>query len=118
MRFRPEQHLRRPGDFRAIREQGRRLDCGAFTLWWMARADSAAITRAGFVASGAQVGGAVARARAKRRLREVFRLNQHLVPGGLDLMFVARAAVNRWSFVELVEKFCTACRKLPASTRV
>ena len=24
MRFRPEQHLRRPGDFRVLREQGRR----------------------------------------------------------------------------------------------
>jgi ribonuclease P protein component len=38
MRFRPEQHLRRQGDFRAVRELGRRVDCGAFTLWWHYRA--------------------------------------------------------------------------------
>ena len=31
MRFRPEQHLRRQADFRAVREEGRRVECGAFT---------------------------------------------------------------------------------------
>jgi ribonuclease P protein component len=114
MRFRPEQHLRRPGDFRAIREQGQRLDCGAFTLWWCARGKPAP-ARVGFVASAAQVGAAVARARAKRRLREVFRQHQALVPAGLDLMLVARAAVNRWPFPELSNKFAAACRKLPVA---
>jgi ribonuclease P protein component len=119
MRFRPEQHLRRPADFRAVREQGRRIDCGAFTLWCRPReTDPAAPARVGFVASGAQVGGAVARARAKRRLREIFRQHQGLVPAGLDLMLVARAAVNRWPFPELGEKFAGACRKLPAATHV
>ena len=116
MRFRPEQHLRRPGDFRTLREQGRRIECGAFILWWRVREDAAqAPARVGFVASTAQVGGAVARARAKRRLREVFRRHQQLVPPGLDLMLVARVAVNRWEFTELAEKFADACRKLPAA---
>lgn len=117
MRFRPEQHLRRPGDFRIIREQGRRIDCGAFTLWWLAR-DSAAPARLGVVASFAQVGSAVARARAKRRLREVFRQHQALVPAGCDLMLVARAAVNRWNFTELEQKFIEACRRLPVAAHV
>ncbi|HRJ48818.1 MAG TPA: ribonuclease P protein component [Opitutaceae bacterium] len=115
MRFRPEQHLRRPGDFRTVREQGRRLDCGAFTLWWLARGD-AAPARLGVVASYAQVGNAVERARAKRRLRELFRRHQTLVPAGCDLMLVARAAVNRWEFPALAEKFTAACARLPAST--
>jgi ribonuclease P protein component len=119
MRFRPEQHLRRPGDFRTLREQGRRIDCGAFTLWWRVREPAAATpTRVGFVASSAQVGGAVARARAKRRLRETFRLHQALVPPGLDLMLVARTAVNRWAFPELGEKFSAACQKLSAAAHV
>jgi ribonuclease P protein component len=115
MRFRPEQHLRRPGDFRTVREQGRRIDCGAFTLWCLAR-PAADPARVGFVASYAQVGNAIARARAKRRLREVFRQHQALVPAGCDLMFVARAAVNRWAFTELEQRFVEACRKLPAAT--
>ncbi len=115
MRFRPEQHLRRPGDFRAVREQGRRIDCGAFTLWHLRRAEPAVDAippRVGVVASIAAVGPAVQRNRAKRRLREIFRRHQDLVPAGSDLLLVARAAVNRLAFPDLVGKFTEACRKL------
>lgn len=115
MRFRPEQHLRRPGDFRTVREQGRRIDCGAFTVWFFKRADApapATLPRLGVVASIAQVGGAVERNRAKRRLRAIFRSHQTLVPTGSDLLLVARGAVNRWEYPELEQKFTDACRKL------
>lgn len=113
MRFRPEQHLRRPGDFRTVREQGRRLDCGAFTVWFFRREPApAALPRVGVVASIAQVGGAVQRNRAKRRLRAVFRSHQALVPAGSDLLLVARAAVNRLEYPALEQKFTDACRKL------
>lgn len=115
MRFRPEQHLRRPGDFRAVREQGRRIDCGAFTVWFFRRpapASPAGLTRVGVVASIAAVGAAVQRNRAKRRLRAVFRSHQALVPAGSDLLLVARAAVNRLDYPALEQKFTDACRKL------
>ena len=115
MRFRPEQHLRRPGDFRTVREQGRRIDCGAFTVWFFRRAAAPApadLPRVGVVASIASVGGAVQRNRAKRRLREVFRQHQTLVPAGSDLLLVARAAVNRLDYPALAQKFTDACRKL------
>ncbi len=115
MRFRPEQHLRRPGDFRTVREQGRRLDCGAFTIWFFRRADQPAPSdrpRLGVVASIAQVGPAVQRNRAKRRLRAIFRAHQALVPAGSDLLLVARAAVNRLDYPALEQKFTDACRKL------
>lgn len=119
MRFRPEQHLRRPGDFRAVREQGRRIDCGAFTLWHIRRpADvpPAALPRVGVVASTAAVGHAVERNRAKRRLREIFRQHQSLVPPASDVLLVARAAVNRLDFPALEQKFADACRKLTPSS--
>jgi ribonuclease P protein component len=125
MRFRREQHLRRQEDFRSLREQGRRIDCGAFTLWHRSRpatapvADTPARTepstaevRVGVVASTAAVGAAVQRNRAKRRLRAVFREHQQHVPAGTDLLLVARAAVNRWESRELAEKFIGACRRL------
>lgn len=115
MRFRPEQHLRRPGDFRAVREQGRRIDCGAFTVWFFRRpapASPAGLARVGVVASIAAVGAAVQRNRAKRRLRAVFRSHQALVPAGSDLLLVARAAVNRLDYPALEQKFTDACRKL------
>lgn len=118
MHFRAGQRLRRNRDFRAVREQGRRLDCGAFLLTWRVRAPDAAPApaRVGVVASRAAVGNAVHRNAAKRRLRELFRRHQHLVPPGLDLILTARAALLRISFAEAATRFAQACTKLPAAT--
>jgi ribonuclease P protein component len=125
MRFRPEQHLRRQNDFRAVRETGRRVECGVFTLWWRLRPETAPATvpsepasspfaRVGVVASTASVGGAVQRNRAKRRLRAVFREHQQLVPHDCDLLLIARAAVNRVPYPEVEQKFVDACAKIAA----
>jgi len=123
MRFRTEQHLRRQSDFRAVREHGRRINCGAFTVWCLRRepapgeivpaaASQAEVRRIGVVASTASVGHAVLRNRAKRRLREIFRRHQDLVPPGCDLLLTARTAVTIWPFTELENKFVEACRQL------
>jgi ribonuclease P protein component len=126
MRFRPEQHLRRQSDFRAVREQGRRMQCGAFTLSWRFRTPPLAetaespdavetkipVARVGVVASAAAVGGAVERNRAKRRLRAVFREHQSLVPAGCDLVLSARSSLNQLGYAELVRKFVEACRQI------
>ncbi len=123
MRFRAEQHLRRQRDFREAREKGRRQDCGAFMLWWYRRpaevpVEGVALTdpfvgpRVGVVASTAAVGIAVKRNRAKRRLREIFRAHQNLVPADCDLLMVARAALNRLEYREIEQRFVDACRKL------
>ena len=116
MRFRAEQHLRRPHEIRAVREHGRRIDCRAFTLWWKTRASelaAAEITikppRVCVIASTKAVGGAVQRNRAKRRLRELFRHQQHHVPPGCDLLLIARSAATTWPMPELVKKFIEAC---------
>jgi ribonuclease P protein component len=114
MRFRSEQHLRRQDDIRAAREQGNRIDCGAFTIWWRLPAGTQpeSLPRVGVVASIAAVGPSVQRSRVKRRLRELFRLQQSRLPRGCDLLLVARAAVNRWQFPELEKKFIEACGKI------
>jgi ribonuclease P protein component len=134
MRFRPEQHVRRQHDFRDAREKGRRFDCGGFTLWYYQRpvvsgpaseveatsADNspapAAVPavgpRVGVIASTAAVGGAVERNRAKRRLREVFRHQQQLVPADYDLLMVARHSLNRLDYRAIEQKFVDACRRL------
>jgi len=122
MRFRPEQHLRRQSDIRAVREHGRRVDCRAFTVWWKHRAapaveqpaptDAPTGARVCVIASTAAVGGAVQRNRAKRRLREIFRHQQHRVPADCDLLLVARSAVTRQPMSELEEKFAGACGQI------
>lgn len=115
MRFRPEQHLRRQSDFRAVREQGRRINCGAFTFSCLRSVSSAApapAPRVGVVASTAAVGHAVLRNRAKRRLRAIFREHQQRLPAGCDVLLTARTAVTTWSFAELEKKFLDACAQI------
>lgn len=136
MRFRPEQHVRRQHDFRDAREKGRRLDCGGFTLWYYQRPAVTAApgelpspaqpdraspqvfgSRVGVIASTNAVGGAVERNRAKRRLREVFRHQQQLVPADYDLLLVARHSLNRLEYRVIEQKFVDACRRLfPSSS--
>jgi ribonuclease P protein component len=121
MRFRTEQHLRRQSDIRGVREQGRRVECRAFTLWWRRRVPDPATTgrevspgpRVCVIASTAAVGAAVRRNRAKRRLREVFRSQQQRVPDHCDLLLIARAAVLDWPSAELEKKFTEACGHIP-----
>lgn len=120
MRFRSEQHLRSAREIRAVREQGRRIDCRAFTIWWKRRVaeegrppvpDGARVC---VIASTAAVGGAIKRNRAKRRLREVFRRQQNCVPSECDLLLIARAAVNERPMPDLEQKFTEACRQIAA----
>jgi ribonuclease P protein component len=123
VRFRPEQHLRRANDIRAVREQGRRIDCRAFTVWWKPREmetnstgrSAPILARTCVIASTNAVGGAVQRNRAKRRLREVFRHGQKLVPVTCDLLLIARAAATQWPLPELEKKFKEACGVITAT---
>ena len=120
MRFRPEQHLRRQSDFRAIRDLGRRINCGAFTLAYLRR-ETAGVTnlpRVGIVASTASVGHAVLRNRARRRLRDLFRRHQAIIPVGCDLLLTARTATTLWSMPELEKKFVDACQQIAPSKNV
>ena len=114
MHLRAGQRLRRNNEFRAVREQGRRQDCGAFLLAWRVRStdEPVAPARVGVVASRAAVGNAVHRNAAKRRLRELYRRHQHLVPPGVDLILTARAALLRISFTEAAQRFTHACSRL------
>ena len=92
------------------------MDCGAFLLTWRVRPAEAAAApaRVGVVASRASVGDAVHRNRAKRRLREIYRRHQALVPAGLDLVLTARAALLRLEFAEVERKFADVCHKFTA----
>jgi ribonuclease P protein component len=135
MRFRAEQHLRRQRDIKAVRESGRRCETRGFTLWYRHRPDpiadvggearrlrSSALPtvspiekRVCVIASTAAVGGAVQRARAKRRLREVFRSRQGAIPPGYDLLLIARRALNALEYRELEQNFIDACSRIPPS---
>jgi len=124
MRFRAEQHLRRQRDIKAVRELGRRFECGGFTLWYRRRPPEESppttahpaippdLRRVCVIASTAAVGCAVERARAKRRLREVFRHHQSVVPPGYDLLLIARRSLNGLEYREIERKFIEVCPRI------
>jgi ribonuclease P protein component len=112
MRLRTGQHLRRQSDIRDVRQNGKRMDCKAFTVWWLARPGAAGPPRACFVASTQSVGWATLRNRAKRRMRELFRRHQQILPASCDLLLVARSQVNNWPFAQLDRAFADACGRI------
>jgi ribonuclease P protein component len=93
--------LRRPDQFRRARREGRTFSTPLLLLNVVAGRHKR--TRCGFVV-GKQIGIAVRRNRAKRRVRESVRLAlPHIIPG-YDVVFVVRSAeVIDLPFVRLQE---------------
>ena len=79
-------------------EQGRSI-AGRLMVMWLREGDGASL-RLG-VAAGRTIGGAVQRNRAKRRLREAFRLNRHRLQGKCDIVLMARGRLNEASWDEI-----------------
>ena len=59
-----------------------------------------------------KLGGAVVRNRARRRLREVYRLNKPSLKQGYDIVLVARSRTVTGSWKELNDSFLRVCRKV------
>jgi ribonuclease P protein component len=85
----PRLRLRRKSDFDAARARGRRLGDGFFTV--TASVNQAGAARLGMAVAVRVAGGAVARNRIRRIIRESFRLHQGEIPP-LDLVVSARPA--------------------------
>jgi ribonuclease P protein component len=78
--------------------QGRSI-AGRLMVMWLREGDDASM-RLG-VAAGRAVGGAVQRNRAKRRMKEAFRLNRGRLNGKYDIVLMARGRLNRASWDEV-----------------
>jgi ribonuclease P protein component len=74
------------------------------------RLPSGANTRLGVI-TGAKIGGAVVRSRARRLLRETFRLHQEELGQALDLVLVARPSIAGKQFADVERDFLTTLRK-------
>lgn len=85
MKFRPNEHIRRRAEFQQVYERGARVHGRFSTLFLLP--NKLPIGRLG-IAATRKLGGAVARNRAKRLIREVFRRNN--IASGFDVVVVPK----------------------------
>ncbi len=64
------------------------------------------------ITTSVKLGHAVVRNRARRRLREVYRLNSPRLRQGYDIILVARGRTAAAPWKELNDTFLRLCRKL------
>jgi ribonuclease P protein component len=109
LRFGRSMRIKHGRDFARVREQGGRLVCGCLVANWLPLPPGSA-SRLGVVAGG-KIGGAVIRTRAKRLLRESFRLHQLELAQPLDLVLVARPSIVGKDFAVVERDFMAVLRK-------
>jgi ribonuclease P protein component len=106
----PRTHRIKQGrDFARAKTQGRRVASGCLIANWMILPPGSP-TRVGVI-TGRKVGPAVARSRARRLLREAFRVNQRRFVQAVDLVLVARPSIAGKSFAQVEADFLSALRK-------
>ena len=98
--------IKQSRDFARARMKGKRLVSGCLILNWL----PASATRLGVI-TGKKLGNAVARNRARRLMRESFRLHQHELVQPVDLVLVARPSLAGKTFGTVESDFLTALRQ-------
>src|SRR6266478_3597297 len=109
LRFGRAARIKQSRDFARLRQQGKRLALGCLIANWQGLPPSGH-SRLGVI-TPSSIGGAVARNRARRLLREAFRLHQHDLAGTIDLVLVARKSIAQKGFAEVEKDFLTTLRK-------
>ncbi|MFQ5649483.1 MAG: ribonuclease P protein component [bacterium] len=101
--------IKRSDEFNEIFSQGRRVSSAHFVLF-VTDNDS---LKYGFAVSR-RMGGAVKRNYAKRRLREILKLNQDLLPEDKRFILLAKPGVERQRFKHLNDEFVRLVKKVRA----
>jgi len=91
LRLRRDQRLRQSRLFKEVFDQ-RRCFVGKLVVIWLRQGRDAAL-RLGVVVGKKAFRKAVQRSRARRLLREAFRLNRHRLVGNYDVVLVARPPI-------------------------
>src|SRR5512133_657276 len=107
--FGRDRRIRQGRDFARLKRQGQRLSCGCLVANWQV-SPSGARSRLGVITSG-KIGNAVERNRARRLMREAFRLHQQELAVAVDLVLVARASIVGKGFDQVEKDFLTTVRK-------
>jgi ribonuclease P protein component len=109
LRFGRGLRLAQSRDFARVRQRGERLAQGCLIANWHKLPDGAA-PKLGVVTSK-KIGGAPERSRARRLLRESFRLHQHELTQPVELVLVARNSIAGKKFADVEKDFLAALSK-------
>jgi len=101
--------LKQRRDFTELKQQGQRLAAGCLIANWTT-SPAGAGSRLGVIASR-KLGSAVTRSRARRLLRETFRLHQHDLRQPVRMVLVARSSILGKQRAEVERDFLSALRK-------
>ena len=101
--------LKQTRDFARVRRDGSRLPCGCFIANWRLLPPGSNM-RVGVI-TAKKLGNAVVRARARRLLREAFRLHQHDFARPVDLVLVAQRPIVGQGMATVDAAFMTMLRK-------
>jgi ribonuclease P protein component len=96
-------------DFARARAEGRRLVQGCLIMNWIALPPGSQ-SRVGVITMR-KLGHAPARSRARRLLREAFRLRQHCLRTPADIVLVARHSIAGRTFSEVERDFLAALQR-------
>jgi ribonuclease P protein component len=92
------ERLRKRREYLAVQHRGKRFFTGLFVILWAPGPSPR--PRLGITASR-KVGGAVARNRAKRLVREAFRRNKARFPSRTDVVVIASPALPHATYAEV-----------------
>jgi ribonuclease P protein component len=103
LRLSRSMRMRQSREFSAARIGGRRLARGCLAINWLSL-PGAPGSRLGVITSR-RLGNAVIRARARRLMREAYRLHQHELLKPFAIVLVARASIVGKTFQEVEQDF-------------
>jgi ribonuclease P protein component len=109
LKFGCAMHIKQGRDFSRVRQDGQRIVTGCLIANWL-QLPAGSATRLGVVTSG-KIGNAVVRSRARRLLREAFRLHQHDLAHPVDLVLVARHSITGKEFSGVEKDFLATLRR-------
>jgi ribonuclease P protein component len=107
--FPRSQRIKHGRDFSRLRLEGRRVVQGCLILNWAAL-PAATACRLGVI-TGKKIGHSVIRSRARRLLREAFRLHQPDLNQVVDMVLVARPSIAGRTFGAVEQDYLLALRK-------
>jgi ribonuclease P protein component len=109
LRLSPAMRLQNKQDFTRVREKGCRMVKGCLIVNWMPLS-AGLLSRIGVI-TGRKLGKATVRTRARRLLREAFRLHQHDLQAPVALVLIARSSILGKKLADVERDFLSLLRQ-------